>query len=157
MGFKDPTSVIFDGDKDPRSRIHDSASPRFDALVVANMRNINALAREAHVATMWGAREYARAGGFISYGPNEADMFRGWPLITSTKFLRAPSQATSRLRSRPKSTWPSISRPQRSLALTSETLRCRLLAQSRHKTASAVRLLWGGKRTSLARYEHFRF
>ena len=47
-----------------------------DALVVANMRNINALAREAHVATMWGAREYARAGGFISYGPNEADMFR---------------------------------------------------------------------------------
>ena len=40
------------------------------------MRNINALAREAHVATMWGAREYARAGGFISYGPNEVDLFR---------------------------------------------------------------------------------
>jgi putative ABC transport system substrate-binding protein len=40
------------------------------------MRNINALAHEAHVATMWGAREYARAGGFISYGPNEVDLFR---------------------------------------------------------------------------------
>jgi putative ABC transport system substrate-binding protein len=47
-----------------------------DSLVVANMRNINALAHEAHVATMWGAREYARAGGFISYGPNEVDQFR---------------------------------------------------------------------------------
>jgi ABC-type uncharacterized transport system substrate-binding protein len=47
-----------------------------DALVVANMRSINALAREAHVATMWGAREYVRADGFISYGPNEVDQFR---------------------------------------------------------------------------------
>jgi putative tryptophan/tyrosine transport system substrate-binding protein len=47
-----------------------------DSLVIANMRNINALAREAHVATMWGAREYARADGFISYGPNEVDQFR---------------------------------------------------------------------------------
>jgi putative tryptophan/tyrosine transport system substrate-binding protein len=47
-----------------------------DSLIVANMSNINALAREAHVATMWGAREYARAGGFISYGPNEVDLFR---------------------------------------------------------------------------------
>ena len=32
-----------------------------------------------------------------------------------------------------------------------------LLARSRHKTASAVRSLWGGKRTTNARYEHFRF
>jgi hypothetical protein len=30
-------------------------------------------------------------------------------------------------------------------------------AQSRHKTASAVWSLLGGKRTSSARYEHFRF
>jgi putative ABC transport system substrate-binding protein len=47
-----------------------------DALVIANMRKINALARESHVATMWGAREYVRADGFISYGPNEIDQFR---------------------------------------------------------------------------------
>jgi putative tryptophan/tyrosine transport system substrate-binding protein len=47
-----------------------------DSLVVANKRNINALAREAEVATMWGAREYVRADGFISYGPNEVDQFR---------------------------------------------------------------------------------
>ncbi len=40
------------------------------------MRNINALARDARVATLWGAREYARVNGFISYGPNEVDQFR---------------------------------------------------------------------------------
>jgi hypothetical protein len=28
-------------------------------------------------------------------------------------------------------------------------------ARNRHKTASAVRSLWDGKRTSSARYEHF--
>jgi putative ABC transport system substrate-binding protein len=47
-----------------------------DSLVVTNVRNINASAREARVATMWGAREYAEADGFISYGPNEVDLFR---------------------------------------------------------------------------------
>ena len=35
--------------------------------------------------------------------------------------------------------------------------RCRLLAQSRHKAASAIWSLWGGKQTSSARYGHFRF
>jgi putative ABC transport system substrate-binding protein len=47
-----------------------------DSLVIANMRRINTLAREAHVATMWGAREFARSDGFISYGPSEVDQFR---------------------------------------------------------------------------------
>ena len=47
-----------------------------NSLVVSNVRNINALARDAQVATMWGAREYVLAGGFISYGPNEVDQFR---------------------------------------------------------------------------------
>ena len=47
-----------------------------DSLVVANVHHINALAREARVATMWGSREYARADGFISYGANEVDLFQ---------------------------------------------------------------------------------
>jgi len=37
-----------------------------------------------------------------------------------------------------------------------EVVACRLLAKSRHKTASAIWSLRGGKRTSSARYEHFR-
>jgi putative ABC transport system substrate-binding protein len=47
-----------------------------DSLVIANVHGINALARDARVATMWGAGEHARADGFISYGPNEVDQFR---------------------------------------------------------------------------------
>ena len=40
------------------------------------MSRINSVARDAGVATMWGAREYCEAGGFISYGANEVDLFR---------------------------------------------------------------------------------
>jgi putative ABC transport system substrate-binding protein len=47
-----------------------------DSLVVSNFGKIDALAREANVATLWGAREYVRADGFISYGPNEVDQFQ---------------------------------------------------------------------------------
>ncbi|SHI13772.1 ABC transporter substrate-binding protein [Bradyrhizobium erythrophlei] len=47
-----------------------------ESLVVTNAANINALARSAHVATLWGAREFIRTDGFISYGPNEVDQFR---------------------------------------------------------------------------------
>lgn len=48
-----------------------------DSLIVTNWRAINAAAREANMATMWGAREYIRSeGGLIAYGPNEVDQFR---------------------------------------------------------------------------------
>ncbi len=48
-----------------------------DSLVVTNSSRINAAAREANLATMWGAREWIRAeGGFMSYGPNESSQFR---------------------------------------------------------------------------------
>jgi putative tryptophan/tyrosine transport system substrate-binding protein len=48
-----------------------------DSLVVSNSSKINAAAREANLATMWGAREWLRSeGGFISYGPNETGQFR---------------------------------------------------------------------------------
>jgi putative tryptophan/tyrosine transport system substrate-binding protein len=47
-----------------------------DSLVIANVTPINNLARATGVATMWGAREYCEAGGFISYGANEVDLFR---------------------------------------------------------------------------------
>jgi len=44
--------------------------------VIANVYRINELSRDAGVATMWGAREYSEAGGFMSYGANEVDLFR---------------------------------------------------------------------------------
>ena len=47
-----------------------------DSFVVANVVRINRLARDAGVATMWGARAFCEADGFISYGADEADLFR---------------------------------------------------------------------------------
>jgi putative ABC transport system substrate-binding protein len=48
-----------------------------DSLVVTNSLQINAAARDAELATMWGAREWIRTeGGFMSYGPNESGQFR---------------------------------------------------------------------------------
>jgi putative ABC transport system substrate-binding protein len=48
-----------------------------DSLVVTNWPRINAAAREANLATMWGAREWIHSeGGFMSYGPNESGQFR---------------------------------------------------------------------------------
>jgi putative ABC transport system substrate-binding protein len=47
-----------------------------DSFVVANVARINRLARDAGVATMWGTRAFCEADGFVSYGADEADLFR---------------------------------------------------------------------------------
>ena len=47
-----------------------------DSFVVANLARINGMAREAGVATMWGARAFCKADGFVFYGADEADLFR---------------------------------------------------------------------------------
>ncbi len=46
-----------------------------DSLVVSNVAMINDRARVAGAATMWGAREFCEAGGFMAYGANEVDLF----------------------------------------------------------------------------------
>jgi putative ABC transport system substrate-binding protein len=47
-----------------------------DALVNANHARINTLALGARLPTIHAFREYLGAGGFMSYGVNNADMFR---------------------------------------------------------------------------------
>ena len=47
-----------------------------DALVNANHARINTLALGARLPTIHPVREYLGAGGFMSYGVNNADMFR---------------------------------------------------------------------------------
>ena len=47
-----------------------------DALVSTNRIGINTLAVGARLPTMHGFREYAAAGGLMSYGPNFPDLFR---------------------------------------------------------------------------------
>jgi len=47
-----------------------------DPLVFTNLVRINILAAAARVPTMHGRREYVEAGGLMSYGANNADLFR---------------------------------------------------------------------------------
>lgn len=47
-----------------------------DALISANQISINNLALAERIAAISGVREYAKSGGLLSYGPNNADLFR---------------------------------------------------------------------------------
>ena len=47
-----------------------------DPLIFGNRARINALALEAHLATIYGGREYVDAGALMSYGPYWVDLFR---------------------------------------------------------------------------------
>ena len=47
-----------------------------DSMIVANVAALNDAARRAGIAVMWSAREFCAHGGFLSYGANEADLFR---------------------------------------------------------------------------------
>jgi ABC-type uncharacterized transport system substrate-binding protein len=47
-----------------------------DPLIFGNRFRINALAQDAHLATIYAGREYVEAGALMSYGPYWADLFR---------------------------------------------------------------------------------
>src|SRR5262245_6626111 len=47
-----------------------------EPLVNTNRVRINTLALGAQLPTMFGLREYVEAGGLMSYGPNQADLYR---------------------------------------------------------------------------------
>ena len=47
-----------------------------DAVVNANRTRIITLALDARLATIYNSREYIKAGGLMSYGPNYPDLFR---------------------------------------------------------------------------------
>jgi ABC-type uncharacterized transport system substrate-binding protein len=47
-----------------------------EPLSNANRTQINALALQARLASMYGTRDYVQAGGLMSYGPNFPDLFR---------------------------------------------------------------------------------
>jgi putative tryptophan/tyrosine transport system substrate-binding protein len=47
-----------------------------DALIAANRARIIRLALSEHLPTIFSYDDYVEAGGFISYGPNYADLFR---------------------------------------------------------------------------------
>ena len=47
-----------------------------DQLMAANLTGILKLALGAQLPTVFSTRDFVRAGGFMSYGPNYSDLFR---------------------------------------------------------------------------------
>jgi putative ABC transport system substrate-binding protein len=62
----------FDALKGPADALYVCSDP----LVTTNRVRINTLALGARLPTMFGLREYVEAGGLMSYGPNQADLYR---------------------------------------------------------------------------------
>ena len=78
-----------------------------DPLLTTNRLVINTLAIGARLPTMHGFREFAEAGGLMSYGPNFPDLFRRAAEYVD-KICAARSRPTCRSSSQPSSIWSSI-------------------------------------------------
>ena len=63
-----------------------------NSLINANRKRIAALALDARLPAMFGAREYAQVGALVSYGPNFPDLFRRAAEIVD-KILRGAKPA----------------------------------------------------------------
>ena len=84
---------------------------------------IISLAARYHLPAVYPYRFFASDGGFMSYGVDLADTYRGRGRI-SISYLREPSQASCRCSCRPNSNWSSISRLQRRWASSSRSRSC---------------------------------
>jgi putative ABC transport system substrate-binding protein len=63
-----------------------------DPLIFSNRIQINALAQDRRLPTIYGAREYVDAGALMSYGPNWPDLFRH-AAVQVDKILRGAKPA----------------------------------------------------------------
>ena len=75
-----------------------------DAVFFRQRWRIAELALAKHLATMFALREYAEAGGLMSYGENIADFFRRAASFVD-KIFKGAKPATCRSSSRRNSTW----------------------------------------------------
>jgi ABC-type uncharacterized transport system substrate-binding protein len=83
-----------------------------DAFFNSRRDQLAALAAHHAVPTMYSFRDYALAGGLISYGIDLVDVYRHIGVYAG-RILKAPSPATCPWCSRPSSSWSSTSRPPR--------------------------------------------
>jgi putative ABC transport system substrate-binding protein len=83
-----------------------------DPLFNFNRVQINALAQSVQLPTVAGFRQFAEAGGLISYGPNFPDLFRR-PRSMPTKFCAAPRRTNFRSSNQQNLIWCLISRPRK--------------------------------------------
>ena len=115
-------------------RSPDELGPAFEAMVKDHVEalavppdtvfnnfrgRIAELAATMRMPAIYGFREHVEDGGLMSYGPdNRGNYRRAQPMLI--KFSRARIPVICRLSSPPSSSWSSISKPRRRLAL-----RCR--------------------------------
>jgi ABC-type uncharacterized transport system substrate-binding protein len=59
-----------------RSNTADALYVATDPLIFGSRVQINAMAQNERIATIYGSREYVDAGALMSYGPNWTDLFR---------------------------------------------------------------------------------
>src|SRR5262249_38055595 len=83
-----------------------------DPLFFTNRIRVNTLALGARLPTMYGFREHVEAGGLMSYGPNQTDLFRRAADYVD-KILRGAKPGEIPVESRPSSISSSISPPPR--------------------------------------------
>jgi putative tryptophan/tyrosine transport system substrate-binding protein len=103
-------SPAFEGVK-PRA---DALYVAIDQLMVANLTRILTLALGSRLPTIFSTRDFVRAGGFMSYGPNYSDLFRRSADYVD-KILGGQNPAIFRSNSQRGLSLSSISQPQRRL------------------------------------------
>jgi hypothetical protein len=83
-----------------------------DPFLDGRREQLVALAAHHAVPVIYALREFAVAGGLISYGASFPATF-AWPAFTPDGSSKVPGQPICRCSSRPHSSWWSISRPPR--------------------------------------------
>src|SRR5262245_2538857 len=84
----------------------DALTMLFDPLASGYRQLVADYAKKHKLPSVFGAKEFAEAGGLISYSPNVARA-SDVPLPTSTEFSGAPSPAIYPSSNRPSSRWSS--------------------------------------------------
>jgi ABC-type uncharacterized transport system substrate-binding protein len=95
--------------KDMKEKADDALYVCIDTLLFSNRTRITTFALTARLPTIFSVREYAEAGGLISYSANFPDLFRRGTM--SIRFYAGQSRVTSPSSSRRSSIWSLTARP----------------------------------------------